>query len=98
MTAPIRVEDFRGAECVDGHLQCFDAMKRAHGIDHGVRHDLAVEQIHNGNHERLVSENRGIGDVRRPYLIRMLDLLLSQQIGKLLVIGCGSEALKGGRG
>ncbi|MPM83896.1 hypothetical protein SDC9_130966 [bioreactor metagenome] len=85
LAALIGIEYLRSSECADRHLQRFHAMKRIHRVDYVIRHDFSAEQVHDADHESPMTGDSGIGDVRRPYLIRAVDFELAQEIWELLM-------------
>ena len=87
LTSLIRIEYFRHAVSAHRELERLDAMERVHRVHDAVRHVLAAVKVHDGDHERPVPGDRRVSDVRRPDLVRTVDLQIFQQIRILFVLG-----------
>ena len=62
-------------------------MERVHRVHDAVRHVLAAAEVHDGDHERPVPGDSRVSDVRRPHLVRTVELQILQKVRILFVLG-----------
>ena len=94
LAALVGIEDFRLSKAFYSHSQRFHTVKSIHRIDHIVRHQFTAEPVLNSNNKSPMSVDCGIGNIRTPYLIRMIYFQAFQEVRKLLVFRMGGGSIE----
>ena len=94
LAALVGIEDFRLSKAFYSHSQRFHTVKRIHRIDHIVRHQFTAEPVLNSNNKSPMTVDCGVGNIRTPYLIRMIYFQAFQEVRKLLVFRMGFGSIE----